>query len=166
MDSIDLSFRSLFKICWLPLPLFIASDLSAPKKCRARFGLDQQNNWCGPCRCVSGVPAGVLEQTTAGESSRWYLLPVSLALSTLLPLHTTPSSANQTLICKSRGLGVFFIRPILCFCVSVRVHGEMIPKCAVNAIVHSRGKFKEAELMSRRRGYTPSVYGQGCGLEG
>ncbi|MEE6486851.1 hypothetical protein FKM82_014718 [Ascaphus truei] len=24
--------------------------LSAPKKCRARFGLDQQNNWCGPCR--------------------------------------------------------------------------------------------------------------------
>ncbi|KAI5623319.1 transcription factor 7-like 2 [Silurus asotus] len=29
------------------------TDLSAPKKCRARFGLDQQNNWCGPCRCVS-----------------------------------------------------------------------------------------------------------------
>ncbi|XP_032748188.1 transcription factor 7-like 2 isoform X23 [Rattus rattus] len=27
------------------------TDLSAPKKCRARFGLDQQNNWCGPCRC-------------------------------------------------------------------------------------------------------------------
>ncbi|XP_041116688.1 transcription factor 7-like 2 isoform X20 [Polyodon spathula] len=27
-----------------------ANDLSAPKKCRARFGLDQQNNWCGPCR--------------------------------------------------------------------------------------------------------------------
>ncbi|XP_056124779.1 transcription factor 7-like 2 isoform X20 [Rhinichthys klamathensis goyatoka] len=25
------------------------TDLSAPKKCRARFGLDQQNNWCGPC---------------------------------------------------------------------------------------------------------------------
>ncbi|CDQ67041.1 unnamed protein product [Oncorhynchus mykiss] len=24
-------------------------NLSAPKKCRARFGLDQQNNWCGPC---------------------------------------------------------------------------------------------------------------------
>uniref|UniRef100_A0A8C9T4I4 Transcription factor 7 like 2 n=1 Tax=Scleropages formosus TaxID=113540 RepID=A0A8C9T4I4_SCLFO len=23
---------------------------SAPKKCRARFGLDQQSNWCGPCR--------------------------------------------------------------------------------------------------------------------
>ncbi|XP_063290078.1 transcription factor 7-like 2 isoform X7 [Pelobates fuscus] len=26
------------------------TDLSAPKKCRARFGLDQQSNWCGPCR--------------------------------------------------------------------------------------------------------------------
>ncbi|XP_029105856.1 transcription factor 7-like 2 isoform X3 [Scleropages formosus] len=26
------------------------NDLSAPKKCRARFGLDQQSNWCGPCR--------------------------------------------------------------------------------------------------------------------
>ncbi|RXN09721.1 transcription factor 7-like 2 [Labeo rohita] len=35
---------------WLPLPFFVTSDLSAPKKCRARFGLDQQNNWCGPCR--------------------------------------------------------------------------------------------------------------------
>uniref|UniRef100_A0A672MWQ7 Transcription factor 7-like 2 n=1 Tax=Sinocyclocheilus grahami TaxID=75366 RepID=A0A672MWQ7_SINGR len=45
------------------------NDLSAPKKCRARFGLDQQNNWCGPCRCVFGVPAGVLEQVTAGKLS-------------------------------------------------------------------------------------------------
>uniref|UniRef100_A0A672N197 Transcription factor 7-like 2 n=1 Tax=Sinocyclocheilus grahami TaxID=75366 RepID=A0A672N197_SINGR len=43
---------------------------NAPKKCRARFGLDQQNNWCGPCRCVFGVPAGVLEQVTAGKLSR------------------------------------------------------------------------------------------------
>ncbi|XP_069467907.1 transcription factor 7-like 2 isoform X10 [Ambystoma mexicanum] len=31
------------------------TDLSAPKKCRARFGLDQQNNWCGPCRLLSPV---------------------------------------------------------------------------------------------------------------
>ena len=22
------------------------------RKCRARFGLDQQQMWCGPCRCV------------------------------------------------------------------------------------------------------------------
>ncbi|ERE79279.1 transcription factor 7-like 2-like isoform 1 [Cricetulus griseus] len=31
------------------------TDLSAPKKCRARFGLDQQNNWCGPCRKYQGA---------------------------------------------------------------------------------------------------------------
>ncbi|MBZ3870352.1 Transcription factor 7-like 2 [Sciurus carolinensis] len=38
------------------------NDLSAPKKCRARFGLDQQNNWCGPCRrkkkCVRYIQGG------------------------------------------------------------------------------------------------------------
>ncbi|XP_061747420.1 transcription factor 7 isoform X7 [Nerophis ophidion] len=28
------------------------SDLGSPKKCRARFGLQQQTDWCGPCRCV------------------------------------------------------------------------------------------------------------------
>ncbi|XP_078407087.1 transcription factor 7 isoform X6 [Cetorhinus maximus] len=26
------------------------SDPSSPKKCRARFGLDQRTDWCGPCR--------------------------------------------------------------------------------------------------------------------
>ncbi|XP_073476882.1 transcription factor 7-like 2 isoform X2 [Aquarana catesbeiana] len=29
-----------------------SSDPGSPKKCRARFGLDQQTDWCGPCRCV------------------------------------------------------------------------------------------------------------------
>ncbi|KAG9339801.1 hypothetical protein JZ751_022467 [Albula glossodonta] len=29
------------------------SDPGSPKKCRARFGLNQQTDWCGPCRCVS-----------------------------------------------------------------------------------------------------------------
>lgn len=27
-------------------------DPGSPKKCRARFGLNQQTDWCGPCRCV------------------------------------------------------------------------------------------------------------------
>ncbi|KAI1887199.1 hypothetical protein AGOR_G00203690 [Albula goreensis] len=36
------------------------TDLSAPKKCRARFGLDQQNNWCDAntpkkCRALFGL---------------------------------------------------------------------------------------------------------------
>ena len=78
-----------------PLPV-AASDLSAPKKCRARFGLDQQNNWCGPCRCVWCVlaPAG----------ARWRLgncalgLPPSLSLPLpLLPLLLLPSVAPARL---------------------------------------------------------------------
>uniref|UniRef100_A0A3Q1ICS2 HMG box domain-containing protein n=1 Tax=Anabas testudineus TaxID=64144 RepID=A0A3Q1ICS2_ANATE len=28
------------------------TDPGSPKKCRARFGLNQQTDWCGPCRCV------------------------------------------------------------------------------------------------------------------
>uniref|UniRef100_A0AAR2KGS2 HMG box domain-containing protein n=1 Tax=Pygocentrus nattereri TaxID=42514 RepID=A0AAR2KGS2_PYGNA len=28
------------------------TDPGSPKKCRARFGLSQQTDWCGPCRCV------------------------------------------------------------------------------------------------------------------
>ncbi|XP_055573497.1 transcription factor 7 isoform X1 [Falco biarmicus] len=32
------------------------SDPASPKKCRARFGLNQQTDWCGPCRCVSASP--------------------------------------------------------------------------------------------------------------
>uniref|UniRef100_A0A8B9HDG1 Transcription factor 7 n=1 Tax=Astyanax mexicanus TaxID=7994 RepID=A0A8B9HDG1_ASTMX len=28
------------------------ADPGSPKKCRARFGLNQQTDWCGPCRCV------------------------------------------------------------------------------------------------------------------
>lgn len=84
LDSSDsLLFPSLsllrghFSFPLLASPPFVDSDLSAPKKCRARFGLDQQNNWCGPCRCVSGVLAGTLEQVTAGKLLHWQLFPVS-----------------------------------------------------------------------------------------
>uniref|UniRef100_A0A3P8RM38 Transcription factor 7 n=1 Tax=Amphiprion percula TaxID=161767 RepID=A0A3P8RM38_AMPPE len=31
------------------------TDPGSPKKCRARFGLNQQTDWCGPCRCVSNI---------------------------------------------------------------------------------------------------------------
>ncbi|XP_065312598.1 probable cyclin-dependent serine/threonine-protein kinase DDB_G0292550 isoform X2 [Gordionus sp. m RMFG-2023] len=31
-------------------PSDINTELSASKKCRARYGIDQQNNWCKPCR--------------------------------------------------------------------------------------------------------------------
>uniref|UniRef100_A0A8D2PPN6 Transcription factor 7 n=1 Tax=Zosterops lateralis melanops TaxID=1220523 RepID=A0A8D2PPN6_ZOSLA len=32
------------------------SDPASPKKCRARFGLNQQTDWCGPCRCLIDFP--------------------------------------------------------------------------------------------------------------
>uniref|UniRef100_A0A3Q2CZ85 Transcription factor 7 n=1 Tax=Cyprinodon variegatus TaxID=28743 RepID=A0A3Q2CZ85_CYPVA len=31
------------------------TDPGSPKKCRARFGLNQQTDWCGPCRCVPDI---------------------------------------------------------------------------------------------------------------
>jgi hypothetical protein len=30
----------------------VESGGNSMKKCRARYGLDQQNQWCKPCRCV------------------------------------------------------------------------------------------------------------------
>lgn len=107
-SSVSLLFPSLSSLCGhfsfslLASPPFIGSDLSAPKKCRARFGLDQQNNWCGPCRCVSGVLASMLEQVTAGKLLHWQLLPVSASRKPLLlsipPLHATPYATNQLLL--------------------------------------------------------------------
>lgn len=63
--------------------LVAASDLSAPKKCRARFGLDQQNNWCGPCRCVWCV--------LALAKARWRLSNCLLGLPPLLCATLLPS---------------------------------------------------------------------------
>lgn len=60
-----------------PFPV-ATSDLSAPKKCRARFGLDQQNNWCGPCRCVWCV--------LALARARWRLGNRMLGLPPFAPL--------------------------------------------------------------------------------
>uniref|UniRef100_A0A3Q3BMM4 Transcription factor 7 n=1 Tax=Kryptolebias marmoratus TaxID=37003 RepID=A0A3Q3BMM4_KRYMA len=35
------------------------ADPGSPKKCRARFGLNQQTDWCGPCRCVPNITNSV-----------------------------------------------------------------------------------------------------------
>lgn len=94
VDSVICSFSSIVwlsyftgsipPLCWL-LFLVAASDLSAPKKCRARFGLDQQNNWCGPCRCVWCVPALAGARWRLGKTLRWDFLLCSVLLSFLLP---------------------------------------------------------------------------------
>lgn len=87
-----------------PLPV-AASDLSAPKKCRARFGLDQQNNWCGPCRCVWCVPALARARwrlgncyTGTSSSFRSLLLPF---LPLLFPASVCPRQAIVTLSASS-----------------------------------------------------------------
>lgn len=47
--SICLCFFLFFSLC---THATFRSDPGSPKKCRARFGLNQQTDWCGPCRCV------------------------------------------------------------------------------------------------------------------
>ncbi|XP_078241859.1 transcription factor 7 isoform X11 [Pogona vitticeps] len=82
------------------------SDPASPKKCRARFGLNQQMDWCGPCRrkkkcirylqgegrCASPVssdgsaidspssPLDVLQCTTSALTSEKLPAPASLTL--------------------------------------------------------------------------------------
>ncbi|XP_055409745.1 transcription factor 7 [Bubalus kerabau] len=70
------------------------SDPGSPKKCRARFGLNQQTDWCGPCRrkkkcirylpgegrCPSPVPSddsalGCPRSPTPQDSPSYLLLP-------------------------------------------------------------------------------------------
>lgn len=49
---------------------YLFTECSNPKKCRARFGLDQQSQWCKPCRwvlnwpCVEVVSSGVILNTS------------------------------------------------------------------------------------------------------
>ncbi|CDQ96821.1 unnamed protein product, partial [Oncorhynchus mykiss] len=48
-----------------------SADPGSPKKCRARFGLNQQTDWCGPCRCV---PLGLLPLSPSSVSAPQPLL--------------------------------------------------------------------------------------------
>lgn len=41
---------------FFPACCSLGSDPGSPKKCRARFGLNQQTDWCGPCRWVPEHP--------------------------------------------------------------------------------------------------------------
>uniref|UniRef100_A0A8C4EEG0 Transcription factor 7 n=1 Tax=Dicentrarchus labrax TaxID=13489 RepID=A0A8C4EEG0_DICLA len=45
------------------------TDPGSPKKCRARFGLNQQTDWCGPCRCVPNIHPHPLHSTALPSSS-------------------------------------------------------------------------------------------------
>lgn len=98
-----IGFGSIAPLCWLPF-LVAASDLSAPKKCRARFGLDQQNNWCGPCRCVWCV--------LALARARWRLGHSTLGLPPLFYAAAFPFSSLPSPVCPARLLWpLSFLQP-------------------------------------------------------
>ncbi|XP_013992348.2 transcription factor 7-like 2 isoform X3 [Salmo salar] len=91
------------------------TDPGSPKKCRARFGLNQQTDWCGPCRrkkkCIRYLQGGWCASPTSSDGSAIDSppspvdgvppsapLPAQLA-PRLLPPHTslcTPGPANNT----------------------------------------------------------------------
>ncbi|XP_045081857.1 transcription factor 7-like 2 isoform X17 [Coregonus clupeaformis] len=75
------------------------NDLSAPKKCRARFGLDQQNNWCGPCRrkkkCIRYIQGeGSCASPPSSDGSLLDSLPPSP--SSVAPSPSSKESKPQT----------------------------------------------------------------------
>ncbi|XP_019120106.1 transcription factor 7 isoform X5 [Larimichthys crocea] len=49
------------------------TDPGSPKKCRARFGLNQQTDWCGPCRrkkkCIRYLQGGGCPSPTSSDIS-------------------------------------------------------------------------------------------------
>ncbi|CAB1352943.1 unnamed protein product [Coregonus sp. 'balchen'] len=49
------------------------TDPGSPKKCRARFGLNQQTDWCGPCRrkkkCIRYLQGGWCASPTSSDGS-------------------------------------------------------------------------------------------------
>ncbi|XP_041749575.1 lymphoid enhancer-binding factor 1-like isoform X2 [Coregonus clupeaformis] len=50
-----------------------STDPGSPKKCRARFGLNQQTDWCGPCRrkkkCIRYLQGGRCASPTSSDGS-------------------------------------------------------------------------------------------------
>uniref|UniRef100_A0A3Q4GKJ5 Transcription factor 7 n=1 Tax=Neolamprologus brichardi TaxID=32507 RepID=A0A3Q4GKJ5_NEOBR len=53
------------------------TDPGSPKKCRARFGLNQQTDWCGPCRCVPTIhPTRSAAPRYAHDSPIFLLTPL------------------------------------------------------------------------------------------
>lgn len=54
----------------------LCSDPGSPKKCRARFGLNQQTDWCGPCRWVPNIHPPTTSPPTRSIAPRSsFLLP-------------------------------------------------------------------------------------------
>ncbi|XP_029555649.1 lymphoid enhancer-binding factor 1 isoform X1 [Salmo trutta] len=92
-----------------------SADPGSPKKCRARFGLNQQTDWCGPCRrkkkCIRYLQGGWCTSPTSSDGSAIDspLSPVDgvppqhpsspLPAS---PLHPQPSKHTPLILSKSK----------------------------------------------------------------
>ena len=75
--------------------LFVFPECTNPKKCRARFGLDQQSQWCKPCRYVPVLRA----PTRGGHLSTRSSLPLYYcAQGTCTWEHSAPATFQITLM--------------------------------------------------------------------
>ncbi|XP_036845227.1 transcription factor 7 isoform X4 [Oncorhynchus mykiss] len=85
-----------------------SADPGSPKKCRARFGLNQQTDWCGPCRrkkkCIRYLQGGWCTSPTSSDGSAIDspLSPVDgIPPQPASPLHLLPSKHTPLILSKS-----------------------------------------------------------------
>uniref|UniRef100_A0A4W5L3T6 Transcription factor 7 n=1 Tax=Hucho hucho TaxID=62062 RepID=A0A4W5L3T6_9TELE len=92
-----------------------SADPGSPKKCRARFGLNQQTDWCGPCRrkkkCIRYLQGGWCASPTSSDGSviDSPLSPVDgvppqhpSSPSPASPSHPQPSKHTPLILSKSK----------------------------------------------------------------
>ena len=48
-NSVDYRWCIVGGCCW------VSECINNPKKCRARFGIEQQHQWCKPCKYVRSL---------------------------------------------------------------------------------------------------------------
>nr|XP_023659345.1 transcription factor 7-like 2 isoform X1 [Paramormyrops kingsleyae]XP_023659346.1 transcription factor 7-like 2 isoform X1 [Paramormyrops kingsleyae] len=74
------------------------SDPGSPKKCRARFGLNQQTDWCGPCRrkkkCIRFLQGGRCSSPHSSDGSAIDSPPASATPVPPSPPHDPPLTAT------------------------------------------------------------------------
>ncbi|XP_029527575.1 transcription factor 7-like 2 isoform X4 [Oncorhynchus nerka] len=89
-----------------------SADPGSPKKCRARFGLNQQTDWCGPCRrkkkCIRYLQGGWCTSPTSSDGSAIDSplspvdgIPPQPASPLHNPLHLLPSKHTPLILSKS-----------------------------------------------------------------
>ncbi|XP_031663437.1 transcription factor 7-like 2 isoform X4 [Oncorhynchus kisutch] len=89
-----------------------SADPGSPKKCRARFGLNQQTDWCGPCRrkkkCIRYLQGGWCTSPTSSDGSAIDSplspvdgIPPQPASPLHNPLHLMPSKHTPLILSKS-----------------------------------------------------------------